>query len=143
MGRVLINHTWRANLCWLCLSRSIWSNGTQNPLIAKESLSQALGCNLYSFTIVNKENHSSKCVLNVFHVSSFNEYLWLSTLYMIYLTCSIYMYNLALGGFALYRWRRNIPEGFGGEAKCKRTKLGSTVVNRVSLFYPFVSFLYF
>ena len=52
------------------------------------------------------------------------------------------MYKLALGGFSLYRRRRNIPKGFGGEAERKRTKLGSTVMNRVSLFYPLVSFMY-
>ena len=46
-----------------------------DPLVAVESLSHALGCNLNSFTIVNKENPSSKCVLNVFHVSWFDEYL--------------------------------------------------------------------
>ena len=73
--------------------------------------------------------------LNVFHVSWFDEYLWLSTLYIIYLTCPIYMYKLSLWGFALYRWRRNIPESFGGEAEREKIKLGSTIVNRVSLSY--------
>ena len=34
----------------------------QNPLDVEESLFQALGCNLNSFTIVNKENPYSKCV---------------------------------------------------------------------------------
>ena len=72
---VLINDTWRAKLCWWSLFRSLWSSGTQNPLVAEESLSQALGCNLNLFTIVNKENPSSICVLNVFHVSWFDEYL--------------------------------------------------------------------
>ena len=64
-----------AKLCWWYLFRSLWSSGTQNPLVVEESLSQALGCNINSFTIVNKENHSSKFVLNVFHVSWFDEYL--------------------------------------------------------------------
>ena len=62
---------------------------------------------------------------------------------MIDITCSIYMYKLALGGFSLYRLRRNIPERFGGEAEREKTKLGSTVVNRVSPSYLPVSFLYF
>ena len=140
MGRVLINHTWRAKLCWWSLFRSLWSSGTHNPLVVEESLSQALGCNLNSFIIVNKENPSSICVLNVFHVSWFDEYLWLSTLYMIYLTCFIYMYHLALGGFVLDRWRRNIPKGFGGEQEWKRTNPGSNTVYQVSLFYPLISF---
>ena len=70
-----MDHIWRAKLCCRCLFRSLWSSGTQNPLVAEESLSQALGCNLNSFTIVNKENPSSKCVLNVFHVLWFDEYL--------------------------------------------------------------------
>ena len=55
--------------------RSLWSSGTQNPLVVEESLFQASGCNFTSFTIVNKENPYSKCVLNVFHVSWFDEYL--------------------------------------------------------------------
>ena len=39
---------------------------TQNPLVAEESLSQALGCNLNFFIIDNKENPSSisvSCIL--------------------------------------------------------------------------------
>ena len=86
-----MNHTWRAKLCWWYLFRSLWSSRTQNPLVAEESLFK-----LNSFTIVNKENHYSKCVLNIFHISWFDEYLWLSTLYTVYLTCPIYMYKLAL-----------------------------------------------
>ena len=70
-----MNHTWRAKLCWWCLFISLWSSITQNPLVAEKFLSQALGCNMNSFTIVNKENPSSKCVLNVFHVLWFDEYL--------------------------------------------------------------------
>ena len=143
MGRALINHTWRAKLWWWCLLRSLWSSRTQNPLVAEESLFQALGCNLNSLTIVNKENPYSKCVLNVFHVSWFDEYLWLSTLYTIYLTFHIYMYKFALGGFSLCRWRRCIPERFGEERSGEKTKLGSTVVNQVSPPYLPVSFLYF
>ena len=133
----------KAKLCWWSLFKSLWSSGTQNPLVAEESLSQELGCNLNSFIIVNKENPSSTCVLNVFHVSWFDEYLWLSTLCIVYLTCYIYMYKLSLWGFSLYRWRRNIPESFGGEAEWEKTKLGSTVVNQVSPSYLLVSFLYF
>ena len=55
--------------------QNIWSSETQNPLVAEESLSQALGCNLNLFTIVNKENPSSICALNVFHALLFDEYL--------------------------------------------------------------------
>ena len=55
---------------------------------------------------VNPLTITSLTVSNFFHVSWFDEYLWLSTLYMIYLTCFIYMYHLAFGGFSLDRWRR-------------------------------------
>ena len=41
----------------------------QNPLDVEESLFQALGCTLISFTVVNKENSSSNFVLSLFHVS--------------------------------------------------------------------------
>ena len=51
------------------------SNRTQNHLVAEESLFQALGCNLISFTISNKENPYSKSVMNIFHVSWFDEYI--------------------------------------------------------------------
>ena len=60
---------------------------TQNPLVVEESLSQALGCNLNFLIIVNKENPSSICILNVFHVLWFHKCLCFSILYMIYLTC--------------------------------------------------------
>ena len=113
------------------------------PLVAEESLFQVLGCNLISFTIVNKENPYSKCVLNVFHVSWFDEYLWLSTLYIVYLTCHIYMYDILFGRFSLCRWRRCIPESFEEEAEQKKLRLGSTIVNRVSLSYLLLSFLDF
>ena len=141
MGRELINHTWRAKLCWWYLFRSIWSSRTQNPLVVEESLFQALGCTLISFTIVNKENPSSNFVLSHFHVSWFDEYLWLSTLYIVYLTCHIYMHKFVLGGFALCRWRRCIPESFGEEVEQEKSKLGSTAVNQVSPFYLPISFL--
>ena len=62
-------------------------SGNQNPLVAEESLSQELGCNMNSFIIVNKENPSSVCVLNVSHVLWFDKCLCFSILYMIYLTC--------------------------------------------------------
>ena len=51
-----------------------WSSITQSPLVVEESLFQALGYTLISFTIVNKENSSSNFVLSLFHVSWFDEY---------------------------------------------------------------------
>ena len=83
---MLYTYTWREKLCCWILYRSLWSSGTQNPLAAEESLSQALGCNLNSFIIVNKENPSSICVLNVSHILWFDKYLCFSILYTIYLT---------------------------------------------------------
>ena len=54
-------------------------------------MSQVLGCNLNLFTIVNKETSSSNFVLSLFHVSWFDEYFLLSTLYIVHLTCHIYI----------------------------------------------------
>ena len=51
----------RKVILWI-VYRSLWSSGTQNPLVAEDSLSQALGCNLNSFIIANKENPSSICI---------------------------------------------------------------------------------
>ena len=42
--------------------QNLWITETQNPLVAEESLSQALGCNLNSFIVDNKKNPSSICV---------------------------------------------------------------------------------
>ena len=133
----------RAKLCWWNLFRSLWSSGTRNPLVAEESLSQALGCTLISFTIVNKENYSFNFVLSLFHVSWFDEYFLLNTPYIVYLTCHIYMYNIVLGEFALCRWRRCIPESFWKEADQEKANLGSTVDNQVSPTYLPISFMYF
>ena len=63
--------------------------------------------------IVNKEDYFSNFVLSLFHVLGFDKYMWLSTIYVVYLTCYIYMYKIVLGEFSLRRWRRCIPEIFG------------------------------
>ena len=91
-------------------------------MVAEESLSQALGCNLNYFIIVNKDNPSSICVLNVFHILWFDKHLCFSILYMIYLTqLYIYMYHLVSGRLALDRRRRSNLEDFGAKAEQKRT----------------------
>ena len=53
--------------------------------------------------IVNKENYSSNFVLSLFHVLGFDEYIWLSTIYVVYLpiiyTCiRSYLDNLLFAG---------------------------------------------
>ena len=70
-----------------------------------------------------KRGPYSKCVLNIFHVSLFDEYFLLITLYIVHLTCNIYMYKIVLGGFTLCRWRRCIPESFGEEHSGRRQSL--------------------
>ena len=38
-------------------------------------------------------------MLSLFHVLGFDEYISLSTIYVVYLTCHIYMYKILFGGF--------------------------------------------
>ena len=73
--------------------------------------------------IVNKENSSSNFVLSLFHVLGFDECIWLSTIYIVYLTHHIYMYKFVLGEFSLCRWRRCIPEIFGEKQSGRRQSL--------------------
>ena len=49
-----------------------------------------------------------------------DKYIWSSTIYVIYLTCHIYMYKFALREFSLCRWRRCIPEIFGEKQSGRR-----------------------
>ena len=67
-----------------------------------------------------------------------DEYIWLCTRYIVYLTCNIYMYKIVLGEFALCRWRRCIPRNFGEKQSGRRLSLDQqSVIEWVKNFFLF------
>ena len=78
---------------------------------------------------------------------SFMYHVWwifFITLYIVHLTCHIYIYKIVLGEFSLCRWRRCIPENFGEKQSGRRQSLDqSSIIGWVqNLFlFPFYTLL--
>ena len=128
------------------MGEQIYVGGISSEVLEQQN-SESFGCRgvlvldvgLYTYLIhwLLRELFFQHCVESLSCIMV-DEYIWLSIIYIVYLTCHIYIYKMVLGEFSLCRWKRCIPKNFGEKQRGRRSSLDQlSVIGWVKYFFLF------